>query len=56
MEPKLSRDLADAMIPGVAVEMTPAEAERFGAFEETAVSAEDADDASLDLVGEVADV
>ena len=56
MDPKISRDMSDAMLPGVAVEMSEHEAERFGAFEETAISPEDADDANLDLVEDTAHV
>ena len=56
MDPKISRDMSDVMIPGVAVEMSEHEAARFGAFEETAVSPEDADDANLDLIEDTANV
>ena len=56
MDPKTSRDMSDVMFPGVAVEMSEHEAERFGAFTETAISQEDADDANLDLVEDTADV
>ena len=37
-------------MPGVGVEFDPEEAEALGAFEEDAISLEDAIDASLDLV------
>jgi hypothetical protein len=40
----VSRDLADFGTPGVWVEVDPETAEQMGAFEETALSLEDADD------------
>jgi hypothetical protein len=43
--PFLSRDLADFGLPGVWVEVEPDEAEEMGAFEETAVSAADVEEA-----------
>lgn len=56
MDPKISHDMSDALLPGVAVEMSEHEAARWGAFEETAVSPEDVDDANLDLVEDTAHV
>jgi hypothetical protein len=41
----ISRDLADFGLPGVWVEVEPDEAEDMGAFEETAVSAADVEEA-----------
>jgi hypothetical protein len=43
--PLISRDLADFGLPGVWVEVEPDEAEEMGAFEETAVSAADVEEA-----------
>ena len=43
-KPLVSRDLADFGVPGVWVEVDPDTAEEMGAFEETAVSAGDAED------------
>ena len=43
--PFISRDLADFGLPGVWVEVEPDEAEDMGAFEETAVSAADVEEA-----------
>ena len=48
----VSRDMADALAPGVAVEMEPEVAEEAGAFEETAIDAQAAWDANPDLQGE----
>jgi hypothetical protein len=42
--PFVSRDLADFGTPGVWVEVEPDVAEQMGAFEETAVTAADAED------------
>jgi hypothetical protein len=42
----ISRDLADFGLPGVWVEVEPDEAEEMGAFEETAVSAADVEEAN----------
>lgn len=47
--PILSRNLDDALTPGVLVEVDPAEAEALGAFEETALSEQDAWEANADL-------
>jgi hypothetical protein len=41
----ISRDLADFGLPGVWVEVDPDEAEQMGAFEETALSAADVEEA-----------
>ena len=43
--PLVSRDLADFGLPGVWVEVDPDEAEQMGAFEETALSAVDVEEA-----------
>jgi hypothetical protein len=43
--PFVSRDLADFGLPGVWVEVDPDEAEQMGAFEETALSAADVEEA-----------
>ena len=43
--PFISRDLADFGLPGVWVEVDPDEAEQMGAFEETALSAADVEEA-----------
>ena len=53
---KVSFDIGDLMTPGVVVEMTEEEARRFGAFQEAAVSDEEAEEANIDLVSEVANV
>ena len=45
----LSQNLDDALTPGVMVEVDPAEAEALGAFEETALSEQDAWEANADL-------
>jgi hypothetical protein len=42
--PLISRDLADFGTPGVWIEVEPDVAEEMGAFEETAVTAADAED------------
>jgi hypothetical protein len=55
MDPKLSRNMSDLETPGVAVEMTEAEAESYGAFIENAVTEEEADEANVDLNGDLAD-
>lgn len=49
MSDKLSHDLADENIPGVIVEVTPAEAERQGSFTEDAISLADVKDAAIDV-------
>jgi len=43
--PFVSRDLGDFGLPGVWVEVDPDEAEQMGAFEETALSAADVQEA-----------
>ena len=48
-EALLSDDLADLLVPGVVVELDAHEAERLGAFEETALTEADAWDANADL-------
>ena len=50
----LSDDPADMMVPGVMVEVDAAEAERLGAFEETALTEAEAWEANADL-GDEAD-
>lgn len=47
--PLLSTRLADLTTPGVAVELSPDEADAFGAFAETALSEADAWEANADL-------
>lgn len=47
----VSRHFDDFMIPGVLVEVDPDEAEALGAFEETALSEEDAIDSVVDAEG-----
>lgn len=47
--PLVSTDLADLITPGVVVEVSPAEAEAMGAFEEDALDAEAAWDANADV-------
>ena len=49
-DPVISNDIRDLLTPGVQVEVDPEEAERLGAFEETALSEEDAWDSNADLV------
>jgi type IV secretion system protein VirB1 len=48
-DPVLSRAVDDATLPGVMVEVTPADARALGAFEETALSDDDAWEANADL-------
>lgn len=45
----LSTDTADIMKPGHVVEVDHETADAFGAFEETAISEEDADESTIDL-------
>lgn len=47
--PLVSTDLGDLVTPGVMVEMDAGEAQDLGAFEETALSLEDAWDANDDV-------
>jgi type IV secretion system protein VirB1 len=56
MSPKTSLNISDLDTPGAVIEMSEEEAETFGAFVETAVSQEDADEANADITGEMADV
>lgn len=51
-EPVISGNQDDAALPGVQVEYTADEAERNGAFEETAMSEADAWDSNADLAGD----
>ena len=46
--PIISQSMADFGAPGVIVELDPDEAEAWGAFEETAITEEDAIDSELD--------
>lgn len=48
-DPLVSRSPADLLVPGVVVEVTPDEAAAMGAFEETALSEEDAWEANADV-------
>ena len=50
-KPVISRNMADFTVPGVVIEVDPIEAEAWGAFEETALTAEDALESQLDLGG-----
>jgi len=50
--PVISTHIDDILIPGVQVELTAEEAEQLGAFEETALSEEDAWESNCDLVSE----
>ncbi|MFC7208874.1 hypothetical protein ACFQOZ_21270 [Comamonas endophytica] len=52
VDPVISRSQADAGLPGVQVEYTAEEAERNGAFEETALSEADAWEANADLAAD----
>lgn len=49
MNPKISHDMADESIPGAVIEVTPAEAERQGAFVEDAITLADAEEAVIDI-------
>lgn len=42
MKPVISRDMADFMTPGVQIEIDPADIERLGLCEETAMDEDDA--------------
>ena len=53
-DPLMSRSPDDLLMPGVVVEVTPDEAAMMGAFEETALSEDDAWEANAD-VGVAAD-
>ena len=53
-DPLVSRSPDDLLVPGVVVEVTPEEAAVMGAFEETALSEDDAWEANAD-VGVAAD-
>jgi type IV secretion system protein VirB1 len=50
--PVISTNIDDILIPGVQVELTAEEAEALGAFEETALSEQDAWESNCDLVSE----
>jgi type IV secretion system protein VirB1 len=50
--PVISTNSDDILIPGVQVELTAEEAELLGAFEETAMSEQDAWESNCDLVSE----
>ena len=49
LPPVISRSMADALTPGVMVELTDAEAEHEGAFVESALSGEDAWASNVDI-------
>jgi hypothetical protein len=49
MTPVFSNDYLDLTTPGVVVELTPDQAEALGAFEEDALSADEAWDANPDV-------
>ncbi len=48
-DPLVSRSSDDLPMPGVVVEVTPEEARAMGAFDETALSAEDAWESNADV-------
>jgi hypothetical protein len=48
-DPQLSLDLGDFMALGIVLEMSPTDAEAFGAFEESALDEAAAWDANLDV-------
>ena len=48
-DPLMSRSPDDLLMPGVVVEVTPDEAAAMGAFEETALSEDDAWEANADV-------
>lgn len=50
--PVISRNEEDAGLPGVQIELTAEQAERNGAFEETAMSEEDAWESNTDLASD----
>lgn len=45
----ISRDMADFGVPGVVIELDPIEAEAWGAFEEAAITEQDAIDSEIDI-------
>lgn len=47
--PVISRSIEDLLTPGVIVEVTAEEAERYGAFEEIALTEEEAWESNMDL-------
>lgn len=54
--PLLSNSMDDLLVPGVVVELEAGEAEVFGAFEETALTEDEAWEANADLdAGEAGD-
>ncbi len=48
-QPVISRDMADFGVPGVVIEVDPIEAETWGAFEENAITEQDAIDSEIDI-------
>ena len=44
----ISRNIADFTVPGVVIEVEPMEAETWGAFEEIAITEQDAIDSEID--------
>lgn len=47
-KPVISRNMADFTVPGVVIEVDPIEAEAWGAFEEIAITEQDAIDSEID--------
>ena len=47
-KPVISRNMADFTVPGVVIEVDPIEAEAWGAFEETAITEQDAIESEID--------
>jgi type IV secretion system protein VirB1 len=47
--PILSQSMADFGLPGVIIELDPDEAEAWGAFEETAITEQDAIESEIDM-------
>ncbi len=47
--PIISQSMADFGLPGVIIELDPDEAEAWGAFEETAITEQDAIDSEIDI-------
>lgn len=47
-KPVISRNMDNFTVPGVVIEVDPMEAEAWGAFEETAITEQDAIDSEID--------
>ncbi len=50
-QPIISQSMADFGIPGVVIELDPDEAEAWGAFEETAITEQDAMESEIEMEG-----